>query len=109
MKDGGPQGTDEAPSPKAWKKGDVPAGGHGHLGLCRALYTFRGQREGDLSFRAGEVIHIIKKNPRWWAGVTTDGRTGVFPSNYVDFIDDEELASFHFIDRPPQAHPFPTR
>lgn len=53
-----------------------------------------------MSFQAGEVIRVIQKNPRWWAGITADGRTGVFPSNYVDVIQDEELAGFHYISAP---------
>jgi len=69
----------------------------GHLGLCKALFDFKGEREGDLSLQAGDVIRVIQKNPRWWAGVTADGRSGVFPSNFVSPVDDEDEAAFHFV------------
>jgi len=57
------------------------------IGLCRALFAYKGEKEGDLSFSAGEIIHIIQKNPKWWAGVTQEGRVGVFPRDTVQEID----------------------
>jgi hypothetical protein len=82
------------------KKKKVKEGGEADLPmcLCRGLYAFAGEREGDLSFNAGEVIQVIQKNPRWWAGITQDGRTGVFPSNYVEEIEDvRPFFYFNFI------------
>ncbi|EEQ92694.1 uncharacterized protein BDCG_07814 [Blastomyces dermatitidis ER-3] len=51
-----------------------------------ALFTFDADQEGDLGFKKGEVITIIKKTDKkedWWTGRIGD-RTGIFPSNYVD-------------------------
>ncbi len=53
------------------------------VGFCEALYDFEGTQEGDLDLREGEIITITRKNERWWQGVTADGRSGIFPSNYV--------------------------
>ncbi|KAI8614012.1 hypothetical protein BC830DRAFT_1129333 [Chytriomyces sp. MP71] len=48
-----------------------------------ALYDFDGQRAGDLSFRAGDEIVVLKKNDNdWWDG-RIGAREGVFPANYV--------------------------
>lgn len=49
-----------------------------------ALYAFDGQGDGDLSFREGERIKIIKKTASandWWEGELR-GVRGSFPANY---------------------------
>ena len=47
-----------------------------------AMYPYESNEPGDLSFVAGEMVTIIKKDGDWWTG-TIGARTGVFPSNYV--------------------------
>lgn len=50
-----------------------------------ALYDYSAQAEGDLSFRAGDVITIVTKTQNaneWWTG-KINGRQGQFPGNYV--------------------------
>ncbi|KAJ5755693.1 hypothetical protein N7533_005236 [Penicillium manginii] len=51
-----------------------------------ALYTFDADQDGDLGFKKGEVITILKRTEKaedWWTGRIGD-RVGIFPSNYVD-------------------------
>ena len=48
-----------------------------------------------LTFRAGQVIHVLNRDPSgWWDG-ELDGRRGWFPSNYVTsevgLLTEEEL------------------
>jgi len=52
---------------------------------AKALYDFTGQQQGDLTFSAGDTIVLTKQDGNWWTG-TVNGRTGVFPSNYVELI-----------------------
>ncbi|KAL3953120.1 hypothetical protein ACCO45_013063 [Purpureocillium lilacinum] len=50
-----------------------------------ALYDYSAQAEGDLSFRAGDVIEIITRTQNeneWWTG-RLQGKEGQFPGNYV--------------------------
>jgi len=50
-----------------------------------ALYDFEGQNAGDLFFREGDRIRVVKKTDStddWWDG-EIQGRTGAFPANYV--------------------------
>lgn len=50
-----------------------------------ALYDFEGQSSGDLAFREGDRIRVVKKTNNqddWWDG-ELNGRTGPFPANYV--------------------------
>ncbi|KAH0841563.1 hypothetical protein AYO21_01199 [Fonsecaea monophora] len=52
-----------------------------------ALFTFDADQEGDLGFKKGDIITITKRTENktdWWTGRTEDGRTGIFPSNYVE-------------------------
>lgn len=39
----------------------------------------------ELSFHRGDVIEVLGyKDENWWIGRVPDGRSGLFPSNYVD-------------------------
>lgn len=39
-----------------------------------------------MTFSAGEMVMVIKKEGDWWTG-TIGNRTGMFPSNYVQKAD----------------------
>ncbi|KAI4716769.1 hypothetical protein E4T48_07061 [Aureobasidium sp. EXF-10727] len=50
-----------------------------------ALYEFAGQGSGDLAFREGDRIKVVKKTEStddWWEG-ELNGVVGSFPANYV--------------------------
>lgn len=51
-----------------------------------ATYPYHSQEQGDLSFNAGEMITVIKKEGEWWTGKTPNA-VGIFPSNYVQKVD----------------------
>jgi len=51
-----------------------------------AKYDFAGENQGDLAFRTGDRIKIIKKTGSmddWWEG-ELNGSRGMFPRNYCD-------------------------
>ncbi|KAL2826121.1 hypothetical protein BDW59DRAFT_145531 [Aspergillus cavernicola] len=51
-----------------------------------ALFTFDADQDGDLGFKKGEIITIVKRTDKkedWWTGRIGD-RVGIFPANYVD-------------------------
>lgn len=53
-----------------------------------ALFTFETQQAGDLGFRKGDIITIVKRsNSRddWWTGRKA-GAQGIFPANYVELV-----------------------
>ena len=60
-----------------------------------ANYPYQSIEQGDLTFNAGEVITVIKKEGEWWTG-TIDKRTGIFPSNYVQKVDMVSLIVFPY-------------
>ncbi|KAI0467549.1 hypothetical protein F4859DRAFT_236948 [Xylaria cf. heliscus] len=50
-----------------------------------ALFTFEADQPGDLGFKKGDIITVLKKTESdndWWTGMI-GSRHGVFPSNYV--------------------------
>lgn len=53
--------------------------------LCRVLvvYPYEAENDAELSFGKGDMINVYKKNDNgWWVG-ELNGKTGLFPSNYV--------------------------
>lgn len=53
-----------------------------------ALYSFTGEESGDLPFKKGDVITILKKSESqddWWTG-RISSREGIFPANYVELV-----------------------
>lgn len=58
-------------------------------GQAIAKFTFEPDQPGDLGFKKGEIITILKKTENetdWWTGRIGD-REGIFPSNYVETVD----------------------
>ncbi len=54
----------------------------------RALYEFAGEGQGDLAFREGDRIQVLKKTDStddWWEG-RLGGAQGSFPANYCEAI-----------------------
>ncbi|RUS22260.1 hypothetical protein BC937DRAFT_89863 [Endogone sp. FLAS-F59071] len=50
----------------------------------RVLYDFKGQSPEELSLRTGDVITLTSRGEDgWWEG-TLNGRSGIFPENYVE-------------------------
>lgn len=49
---------------------------------CVALYSYTSSVANDLTFSKGDIITIVKEDGEWWSG-SKDGRTGMFPANYV--------------------------
>lgn len=56
-----------------------------HFQFVTALYDFNGQSDGDLAFKEGDKIKVVKKTEStddWWQGELR-GIKGMFPANYV--------------------------
>lgn len=51
-----------------------------------ALYDYTKDKEDELTFTAGTVIYVLKKNDDGWFEGVTNGLTGLFPGNYVEVI-----------------------
>ncbi|CAR29110.1 ZYRO0G00792p [Zygosaccharomyces rouxii] len=88
---GGPASSGRAPrNEKAEFGAASPSAGDTFSNTPKAvaLYTFSGEEYGDLPFRKGDVITILKKSDSqddWWTG-RVGGREGIFPANYVELV-----------------------
>ncbi|XP_078381939.1 uncharacterized protein LOC144664646 isoform X2 [Oculina patagonica] len=60
--------------------------------LARALYSFQGQTEKELSFRKGDIINVRRQVDKNWVDGELNGRRGIFPTNYVEIrpVEEEE-------------------
>jgi amphiphysin len=77
-----------SPNPAAGKKKPPPPPpkkiGSFHAQYVTAMYDFDSHTAGDLSFREGDRIRVIKKTESsqdWWEG-EVNGAKGSFPANY---------------------------
>lgn len=54
---------------------------------AKALYACKAEHDSELSFTAGTVFENVhpSQEPGWLEG-TLDGKTGLIPENYVDFL-----------------------
>lgn len=53
-----------------------------------ALFSFETQQAGDLGFRKGDIITVVKRSESrddWWTG-SKGGVQGIFPANYVELV-----------------------
>lgn len=53
---------------------------------CRALYSFKSEREGELNFDPGDVIVLTNRVDENWFEGSIGSRSGLFPANYVDVL-----------------------
>ncbi|KAK3098160.1 hypothetical protein FSP39_016770 [Pinctada imbricata] len=51
-----------------------------------AMFNYSSSEPGDLTFNQGELIVVTKKDGDWWTG-SLNGKTGIFPANYVKLTD----------------------
>ncbi|XP_008190947.1 intersectin-2 isoform X1 [Tribolium castaneum] len=58
----------------------------GEIEYYIANYPYQSQEQGDLTFNAGDVITVVKKDGDWWTG-KIGNTVGIFPSNYVQKVD----------------------
>ncbi|KAG2065715.1 hypothetical protein BDR04DRAFT_1108021 [Suillus decipiens] len=57
----------------------------------RALYDYQAQESGELTISEGDLVELSSGTnggqnyaDGWWEGFSSDGKKGIFPSNYVD-------------------------
>uniref|UniRef100_A0A8C9AIJ3 SH3 domain-containing kinase-binding protein 1 n=1 Tax=Prolemur simus TaxID=1328070 RepID=A0A8C9AIJ3_PROSS len=68
---------------------------------CRTLFAYEGTNEDELTFKEGDIIHLISKETGeagWWKG-ELNGKEGVFPDNFavqINELDKDFPVSFCF-------------
>ena len=59
---------------------------HTHLLLVEAIYEYEKDKDDELSFKAGSIIYVVKKNDDGWYEGILDGTLGLFPGNYAEVL-----------------------
>uniref|UniRef100_F6WW33 SH3 domain-containing protein 19 n=1 Tax=Callithrix jacchus TaxID=9483 RepID=F6WW33_CALJA len=77
---------------------DIPEGGNGKRELvsshcvkglrCVARFEYIGEQKDELSFSEGEIIILKEYVNEEWARGEVQGRTGIFPLNFVEPVED---------------------
>ncbi|CAK7231830.1 actin binding protein [Sporothrix curviconia] len=70
------------------------AGGDGVRALIQ--YDYEKAEDNEIELVEGEyVTNIDQVDDDWWMGTNSRGETGLFPSNYVEIVGDDEPAAHH--------------
>ena len=52
------------------------------------MYTYTSDEPADLNFNEGDMIFVTSTDGDWWSGTIADqGKSGIFPANYVKKLD----------------------
>ncbi|EKG21820.1 Neutrophil cytosol factor 2 p67phox [Macrophomina phaseolina MS6] len=71
-----------------------------------AQYDYEKAEDNEIELAEGELItNIDMVDEDWWMGQNSRGETGLFPSNYVELVEDEEPAAPAAAPAPPAAPP----
>ncbi|CAL8288449.1 unnamed protein product [Lota lota] len=79
-----PSNSYTTPAPR----GSPAVGGSGVPLVVTATHPFTSQQPGDLSIAPGDRITVLTRTESkydWWEGQLADGRTGIFPANFVSW------------------------
>lgn len=84
------------------------SGGGNSGGGKRAVvqYDYEKAEDNEIELREGEyVTNIDMVDEDWWMGTNAQGEQGLFPSNYVELVEDEEEAVGGGAPPPLPTHP----
>ncbi|KAE8449736.1 hypothetical protein EG329_007511 [Mollisiaceae sp. DMI_Dod_QoI] len=79
-----------------------------HASGKRALiqYDYEKAEDNELELTEGEyVTNIEMVDDDWWMGTNSKGESGLFPSNYVELVEDDEAPAQH----EPEPEPAPAQ
>jgi len=64
--------------------------------MCRVLFPYEAAVEDELTLKEGDIITLLSRelpDKGWWQGELR-GKVGVFPDNFVEIIQPEEVNEF---------------
>jgi hypothetical protein len=70
-----------------------PAAPGGSSLRARAIYDYPAGESNEIDLVDGEVItDVVQVDEGWWTGTNSQGRNGLFPSNYVEVLEEARAA-----------------
>ncbi|XP_067937973.1 growth factor receptor-bound protein 2-like [Watersipora subatra] len=59
-----------------------------YIERVQALFDFQAEEDGEISFKKGDILMVLKKmDPNWWLGsLDSQSTQGLFPSTYVRIL-----------------------
>lgn len=80
-----------------------PASG-GHRAIVQ--YDYEKAEDNELELREGEyIVNIEMVDEDWWMGTSSTGESGLFPSNYVELVGEDEAPAEPAAAVPPPSAP----
>jgi len=61
--------------------------------VCRVLFPYEAANEDELTLKEGDLIMLLSRevaDKGWWKGELR-GKVGVFPDNFVEVVQQEEV------------------
>ncbi|KAL2018960.1 hypothetical protein VTK56DRAFT_10254 [Thermocarpiscus australiensis] len=87
---------------------DSRAGGATGGRRAQIQYDYEKAEDNEIELREGEyVTNIEMVDDDWWMGTNSRGESGLFPSNYVELVDDDEGAAPQAPAAPQPSAPVP--
>ncbi|KOS20848.1 Protein app1 [Escovopsis weberi] len=91
------RGAASAVAEQTFEAAPVAVGQHEHGGKrAIVLYDYEKAEDNEIDLVEGHFVsNIDQVDEDWWLGVNAAGETGLFPSNYVELIEDDAAAAAH--------------
>lgn len=89
------RGAAQAAAASTFGAGAASAAPGASIGGKRALvqYDYEKAEDNEIELREGDYVHNIEMvDDDWWMGQNSAGESGLFPSNYVELVDDDGAA-----------------
>ena len=64
--------------------------------MCRVLFPYEAANDDELTLKEGDLITLLSRevpDQGWWRGELR-GKVGVFPDNFVEVVQQEEVNEF---------------
>jgi len=74
---------------------------------AKVLYKYEADQPDEISLEAGTVVNIVKKQVQddGWIEVEFNGKTGLFPENFIKILPPEEKPQTALVTQPPTPPP----
>jgi len=64
--------------------------------MCRVLFPYEAANEDELTLKEGDLVTLLSRevpDQGWWRGELR-GKVGVFPDNFVEVVQQDEVNEF---------------